>query len=175
LQGALQIYLQYPQRYPQNPSLRDPVLCERTETWPEALGDSNSGQPRVRRITITRRQFRITSWCSTYAATLCCRATPHLGGAFSGKRGLSLARQMLAQHNGSGSARADRVRVLRRLCDFDQHQRTLDYSPRMPPTFQDPMPTRIPTTIIFSATFTSARSLWDHQSGKCNHSNGRAA
>jgi hypothetical protein len=125
LQGALQIYLQYPQRYPQNQAFAIQSYASALNVA-EALGDSNSANLVYAAITNNAAAIQDYNVVLNLCRYFMLQGNPHLARSFL-ESGLSLARQMLASTTDPAQRALIEYRVLRRLCDFDQHQRTLDY------------------------------------------------
>jgi tetratricopeptide (TPR) repeat protein len=125
LQGALQLYLQYPPRFPHNDRLVMLAYASALNAA-DSLGDTNTSAQILN--TITNRAAAIQDY------------NVHLNVAYhykmSGNKelaqkflasGLSLARQALQRAATPPDRYLIHFRVLRRMADFEQSQQTLDH------------------------------------------------
>jgi hypothetical protein len=125
LQGALQLYLQYPPRFPQNDRLVMLAYASALSVA-DSLGDTNTSAQILN--TITNRAGAIQDY------------NVHLNVAYHYKvggnrelaekflaRGLALAQQALQRSATPQDRYLIHFRVLRRMMDFDRWPQTLDY------------------------------------------------
>ena len=141
LQGALQLYLQYPQSFPQSDRLVMQSYASALNAA-DTLGDTNAAGVVLDAITnrialIQDYNIHLNLAFHYYYK----KSNPVLGRSFL-EKGIMLAGQSLSATTDPSLRCLIHFRVLRRLCDFGQLQRVLEYfaanNNDFPPISQNP-------------------------------------
>jgi len=126
LQGALQLYLQYPQRFTKDQRLTVQSYASALNVA-MALGDTNTAGQIVGKVansTAAIQDYKLQLQLAWY----CFHRQANKPLALSSlERGLVLAQRALGVATEPQQRYAVHYQVLRRLCDFGQYQRMLDY------------------------------------------------
>jgi hypothetical protein len=125
LSGALQLYLQYPQRFPQGGHFVTQCYADALNVA-DSLGDTNAANLAYRAIAHNSAAIQDYNVTLNLCRHFKLQGNQQLAHAFL-ESGLSLAQQALASTSDPAQRALIHFRVLRRVNDLQQYQRILDY------------------------------------------------
>jgi len=125
LPGALQLYLEYPQRFPQNEGFVVESYSSALNVA-AALGDTNSANFVYGAITNNMAAIQDYNVMLNLGRYFLLQNNKPLARSFL-ERGLTLAQRALTSTTDPAQRALIQFRILRRMTDFGQYQRMLDY------------------------------------------------
>jgi TolA-binding protein len=136
LQGALQLYLQYPQRFPQDEHFVIQSYANALNVA-DALGDTNSAKLVYGAIANNADAIQDYNVMLNLSRYFLLQGNQQLAQSFL-KNGLALAQQTLSSTTDTGQRALIQFRMLRRMTDFGQYQQMLSYLATDPAEFPGP-------------------------------------